>query len=290
MKTKCTIIFTILLNLIAGTASAQKHHIVRRASSTGSQTKTPQKKDGTTAQYSTKAISDLTITVRGVNFVMKGVQGGTFTMGRTRDQGTEAIDVWNEGTHRVALSSFRIGQTEVTQQLWEAVMSSNPSWYKGGNLPVEDMTVDDIKTFIQKLNSLTGRHFRLPTEAEWEYAARGGSKSRGYKYSGSNNVSEVAWHYQSGEELTSHPVATKKPNELGLYDMSGNVTEVVADKGGMYPKTMQINPKGPSSGDYMIERGGAVGHSSLDVLRVSVRSFFSYKGAHSSGRGFRLAL
>lgn len=290
MRTKLTIVFTILLSLITGSASAQKNHIVRRSGNTASKAKVAQKNGGSTAKYSTNAISDLTITVRGVSFVMKGVQGGTFTMGRTRDQGTTAIDVWNEGTHRVALSSFRIGQTEVTQQLWEAVMGNNPSYYKGANLPVDDMTVDDIKAFIQKLNSLTGRHFRLPTEAEWEYAARGGNKSRGYMYSGSNNVSEVAWHYRSGEELTSQPVATKKPNELGLYDMSGNVTEVVADKGGMYPKTMQVNPKGPARGDYMIERGGAVGHSSLDVLRVAYRIFFTYKGTHSNGRGFRLAL
>ncbi len=285
-------IVIFLLCLTVSQALAQKHE-VRRPGQIAVKTdraKTTQKKGGTTAKYSTQAISDITVTVRGVSFVMKGVQGGIFTMGRTRDQGTIPIDVWNEGTHRVALSSFRIGQTEVTQQLWEAVMGSNPSYYKGGNLPVENMTVDDIKTFIQRLNSLTGRHFRLPTEAEWEYAARGGNKSRGYMYSGSNNVSDVAWHYVSGQETKSHPVATKRPNELGLYDMSGNVAEIVADKGGMYPKTMQTNPKGLSRSDYMIERGGAVGHSSLDILRVSYRIFFSYNGTYSNGRGFRLAL
>ena len=122
------------------------------------------------------------------------------------------------------LSSYYIGETEVTQALWQAVMGSNPSNFKGDNRPVECVSWDDCKTFISKLNSLTGMKFRLPSEAEWEYAARGGNKSQDYKYSGSNTLGNVAW-YTDNSGSGTHPVKTKSPNELGIYDMSGNVWE-----------------------------------------------------------------
>jgi formylglycine-generating enzyme required for sulfatase activity len=128
----------------------------------------------------------------------------------------------------VILSSYYIGVTEVTQALWQAVMGNNPSYYKGDNRPVESVSWNDCQEFIKKLNSLTGRTFRLPTEAEWEYAARGGNRSKGYKYSGSNKLSEVAWYTDNSRAIT-HQVAGKIPNELGLYDMSGNIWELCND-------------------------------------------------------------
>ena len=144
-------------------------------------------------------------------------------MGATSEQGEYANDL-EKPVHKVTLSDYYIGKTEVTQALWEAVMGNNPSAFKGENLPVECISWNDCKEFISKLNALTGKTFRMPTEAEWEYAARGGSKSRGYKYSGSGNIDEVAWHKDNSEEKT-HEVGTKRPNELGIYDMSGNVGE-----------------------------------------------------------------
>lgn len=144
----------------------------------------------TKSQYTTKILSDETFTVNGVSFTMTGVQGGVFTMGATPEQGSDAAD--DETRHRVAVNSFRIGQTEVTQQLWKAVMGNNPAHFVGNDNPVDCVTWHDCQKFIRKLNQLTGRKFRLPTEAEWEYAARGGNQSRGYKYAGSNDIEEVA--------------------------------------------------------------------------------------------------
>ena len=161
--------------------------------------------------------------VNGVSFEMVRVEGGTFHMGATSEQKDEAWDR-EKPVHSVTLSSYYIGKTEVTQALWQAVMGSNPSNFKGSNLPVECVCWNDCQEFIQKLNSLTGRNFRLPTEAEWEFACRGGNNSRGYKYSGSNNLGSVAW-YDDNSGGQTHPVATKAPNELGIYDMSGNVWE-----------------------------------------------------------------
>ena len=194
-------------------------------------------------------------TVRGVSFEMVRVEGGTFRMGATSEQGS---DVWDneKPVHSVTLSSYYIGKTEVTQALWQAVMGSNPSGFKGADLPVECVSWDDCQEFIQKLNSLTGRNFRLPTEAEWEFACRGGNNSRGYKYSGSNNLANVAWYHDNSDGQT-HPVATKAPNELGIYDMSGNVWEWCGDWYANYTSNSQTNPKGPQSGSYRVNRGGS---------------------------------
>ena len=162
-------------------------------------------------------------TVNGVSFEMVRVEGGTFRMGATSEQ--EADD-WDreKPVHSVTLSSYYIGKTEVTQALWKAVMGSNPSYFKSDNQPVENVSWNDCHEFIRKLNALTGQNFRLPTEAEWEFACRGGNNSRGYKYSGSNNLGSVAW-YDGNSGNKTHPVGTKAPNELGIYDMSGNVWE-----------------------------------------------------------------
>ena len=209
-----------------------------------------------------------TFTVNGVQFTMVEVGGGTFTMGATSEQGSDA---WDEETpaHQVTLSDYYIGQTEVTQALWEAVMGSNPSDHKGDNLPVEQVSWDDCQVFIQELNQLTGKQFRLPTEAEWEYAARGGRKSRGYKYAGGNNIDSVAWcDGNSGNE--THPVATKQANELGIYDMSGNVLEWCSDWCGDYTSSSQSDPQGPSSGLYRVIRGGCY-YNFARNCRVSYR-------------------
>ena len=196
-----------------------------------------------------------TFIVNGVSFKMIPVEGGTFTMGATSEQGGDAFDD-EKPTHKVTLSTYLIGQTEVTQALWKAVMGSNPSKWEGDNLPVEWVSWDDCQEFIRKLNQLTGKRFRLPTEAEWEYAARGGSKSRGYKYAGGNTLGDVAW-YRDNSGSKTHAVGTKKANELGLYDMSGNVWEWCQDWYGKYTRATQTDPKGPKSGSDRVNRGGS---------------------------------
>ena len=194
-------------------------------------------------------------TVNGVSFEMVLVEGGTFRMGATSEQGGDA-ERDEEPVHSVKLNTFYIGKTEVTQALWQAVMGSNPSHFKGADLPVENVSWDDCQEFIQKLNSLTGRNFRLPTEAEWEFACRGGNNSRGYKYSGSNDIDNVVWYWDNTGQKT-HPVGTKAPNELGIYDMSGSVWEWCSDWHADYTSYSQTNPTGPHSGSYRIYRGGS---------------------------------
>lgn len=225
-------------------------------------------------------------TVDGVEFKMVFVEGGTFTMGATSEQGDDAYE-YEYPTHSVTLSDYYIGETEVTQALWQAVMGRNPSVFKGDNLPVEKVSYEDVKTFITKLNEKTGKTFRLPTEAEWEYAARGGKKSRGYKYSGSNNIDNVAWYHENSNWKT-HPVKTKQPNELGIYDMSGNVFEWCSDWYGDYTSKAQTDPQGPSSGSYRVYRGGSLLSDARDC-RISTRGFDdpSFK---LFKLGFRLAL
>ena len=217
------------------------------------------------------ASQDRTFTVGGVSFKMIAVEGGTFTMGGTSEQGSDAYD-WEKPTHSVTLSSYSIGETEVTQALWQAVMGQKPTsdgsqWSStyglGNNYPAYYVSWHDCQGFIRRLNALTGENFRLPTEAEWEYAARGGNKSRGYKYAGSNTLGNVAWYWDNIPSQSSgsagygtQVVATKSPNELGLYDMSGNVWEWCQDCDGSYSSGSQTNPTGPSSGDYRVRRGG----------------------------------
>lgn len=194
-------------------------------------------------------------TVNGVSFNMIHVEGGTYMMGTQEE--------WCEGNadehplHRVTLDGFYIAETEVTQELWEAVMGNNPSSTKSSHHPVESVTWDDCQAFISELNALTGKAFRLPTEAEWEYAARGGSKSKGYKYSGSDDLNEVGW-YWGNYDITTHDVATRKSNELGIYDMSGNVYEWCQDWFGDYSPQPQTNPQGPSEGSSHVCRGGCM--------------------------------
>ena len=191
-----------------------------------------------------------TITNNGktVSFKMIRVEAGTFQMGGNEYKPIHSVTLTND---------YYIGETEVTQELWEVVMGSNPSRFKGARNPVEKVRWNDCKTFINKLNSLAGQRFRLPTEAEWEYAARGGNKSRNYTYSGSNNIDDVAWYDGTSSEK-SHPVRTKAPNELGIYDMSGNVFEWCEDwdSSTYYQNSPSTNPTGPTSGSYRVYRGG----------------------------------
>lgn len=213
------------------------------------------------------------------------VSGGTFTMGGTSEQGSDAYDD-EKPTHSVTLSSYYICKYEVTQALWRAVMGNNPSNFKGDNLPVECVSWDDCQTFINRLNSYTGRNFRLPTEAEWEFAARGGNYSRHYKYSGSNYISDVAWY--DGNSNRTHPVGTKQANELGLYDMSGNVWEWCSDWYGSYSSYSQNDPTGPNSGSYRVERGGSWRYGA-GYCRSSYRYGHS-PGIRGDGLGLRLVL
>ena len=237
-----------------------------------------------------------TFMVNGVLFNMVAVEGGTFTMGSTAEQGDDGDDDENP-SHQVTLSSYSIGETEVTQALWKAVMETNPSQHTGDlNRPVEDVTWNDCQEFITKLNQMTGRTFRLPTEAEWEFAARGGNKCQFYKYAGGNTIDEVAWYYENSyavgwdsPDYGTHAVATKSPNELGLYDMSGNVWEWCNDKYGEYTSEAQTNPTGPTTNTpYRVRRGGAWGFNAKDC-RVSCRGYNGLNDARPY-IGLRLAL
>ncbi len=232
------------------------------------------------------AIKVETFYVNGLSFEMVYVEGGSFDMGATSEQGNDARG--NEKpVHSVTLSGYYIGMYEVTQELWEAVMGSNPSYFKGAQKPVESVSWNDCQEFVAELNRLTGMTFRLPTEAEWEYAARGGNKSSHYKYSGSGNIGDVAWYWDNSGKKP-HAVGTKSPNELGIYDMSGNVYEWCSDRYGDYSAGAQTNPQGPSSGFDRVFRGGSWGGKAR-ACRVSNRD---YNGPSSSSSiaGLRLVL
>lgn len=225
-------------------------------------------------------------TVNDVSFKMIRIEGGTFTMGATEEQGKKT-DNDEYPTHRVTLSTYHIGETEVTQALWEAVMGSNPSYFNGKNHPVEQVSWNDCQEFVARLSSLTGRKFRLPTEAEWEFAARGGNRSKGYIYSGSNTENDVSW-IGSNSQSGTHEVKTKLANELGLYDMSGNVSEWCQDRYGEYNSSDQTNPEGPSSGNYRVLRNSGWSSAS-GGSHVSERSWHTTDDSFRN-RGLRLAL
>ena len=224
----------------------------------------------------------------GISIDMIRVEAGTFTMGATAEMKDPSDK--EKPTHRVTLTKdYYIGKYEVTQALWKAVMGNNPSMFKGDNLPVEQVSWKDCQKFLSKLNRITGKTFRLPTEAEWEYAARGGNKSRGYQYSGSNNLSDVAWYSGNSDsgnseyEYETHAVGTKQPNELGIYDMSGNVREWCQDWYGKYNSSSQVNPTGANSDSYRVGRGG-----SWSCTAGNCRS--SYRDDYAPGYGYNLGL
>ncbi len=245
-----------------------------------------------------------TFTVNGVSFTMVTIEGGTFTMGAADDDPDALIT--ERPAHNVTLSGFSIGQTEVTQELWLAVMDSNPSHFSSNNdyadnlqRPVESVDWYKCQKFITKLNQLTGQNFRLPTEAEWEFAARGGNLGHGYKYSGSNNIGDVAWYWGNIPSQTENEpgfgtqsVATKAPNELGLYDMNGNVCEWCNDWYEDYSSDAQTNPTGPDYDPnyyfYRVIRGGCWRAPDW-YSRVTSRDSDDYSSI-SWANGFRLAM
>ena len=225
--------------------------------------------------------SEKSFTVNGVSFTMIRVEGGTFVMGR------QGWFVGDEGpAHHVKLSNYYIGKYPVTQELWQAVIGSNPSKFQGNpSHPVEQVSWEDCQEFIRKLNALSGKCFRLPTEAEWEFAARGGNKTNNYKFSGSDILDDVAW---SVDYRMTQPVGKKMPNELGLYDMSGNVQEWCYDWYGEYSSEYQHNPCGPNIGKHRIMRGGGY-YNAFYKFRVTARDHCS-PTSRFSGVGLRLVL
>ena len=239
-----------------------------------------------------------TFTVGGVSFNMVKVEAGTFTMGA--EEGAPNDDNYRSiPAHEVTLTNdYFIGQTEVTQELWLAVMGNNPSWFTSEHCswitendlskPVEHVSWYDCQEFISKLNEMTGKQFRLPTEAEWEYAARGGNKCQGFYYAGSNDIDAVAWYYTGVGYRETHPVGTKAPNELDLYDMTGNVWEWVNDWLDYYSPEPQTNPTGPENGTERIARGGSV-FEEAQYGYLTTR--FAYQPENrNSETGLRLAL
>ena len=223
----------------------------------------------------------------GISIDMVRVEAGTFIMGATPEM--ESPFDWEKPTHQVTLTNdYYIGKYEVTQALWQAVMDNNPSYFKGDDLPVEMVSWDDCQEFISKLNIITGKTFRLPTEAEWEYAARGGNKSRGYQYSGSNNLSDVAW-YEDNSGKKTHAVGSKQSNELGIYDMSGNVWEWCQDWLTPYSSSSQVNPTGANSGPGRVYRGGSWTNNAVKYCSSSCRISLS-PDDYGSCIGLRLAL
>ncbi|MDE7357071.1 MAG: formylglycine-generating enzyme family protein, partial [Bacteroidales bacterium] len=183
------------------------------------------------------------------------VEGGTFEMGATGEQGSDTFDD-EKPVRTVKLGSYHIGKYEVTQAQWKAVMGTEPSYFKGDNLPVENVSWKEAQEFCKKLSDATGRKYVLPTEAQWEYAARGGNKSQHFKYAGSNNINDVAW-YKINSNSKTHSIGGKKANELGIYDMSGNVWEWCSDWYASYDESNVDNPQGAVNGEARVDRGGS---------------------------------
>ena len=232
------------------------------ASISGSLTSTASTSSTNALSSNSSSPSGNTITFpvkNGINIEMVKVEAGSFNMGATSEMENPFED--EKPVHRVTLTNdYYIGKYEVTQALWKTVMGNKPSRFKGDALPVEQVSWNDCQKFITKLNKLTGKNFRLPTEAEWEYAARGGKKSRGYQYSGSNTLGDVAWYYDNSG-IKTHAVGTKQPNELGIYDMTGNVFEWCQDWRDSYSSSPLVNPMGAASGSNRVRRGGSWGSS-----------------------------
>ena len=284
---------TISVQAISGENTRKKTNLTTPAPAKGSavgKNVNSGKRSAASVCNSQKTNTDLTQTqkdsiIQNLMANMVYVEGGTFVMGATDEQGSDAYDR-EKPTHQVTLSSFSINKYEVTQEEWQIVMGNNPSWFKGAKRPVEKVSWEECQEFIRKLNAMTGCRFRLPTEAEWEYAARGGNKSHGYKYAGSNDLKSVGW-YDFNCRNETHKVGSKQPNELGLYDMSGNVWEWCQDWYEEYSPSSQTNPSGSSYSGVRVFRGGSWINNSRNC-RVSERRKY-YPDGLGGLLGFRLA-
>ena len=223
---------------------------------------------------------------QSIDLAMVLVEGGTFQMGNS------SSPIKNEHpAHTVKLNNFYMGKYEVTQNIWQQVMGSNPSFYKDcAECPVETVTPEMVDEFLLKLNKLTGKNYRLPTEAEWEYAAEGGNQSKGFTYPGSNDLNEVAWFKPNAEDKT-HPVGMKKPNELGLYDMAGNAWEQCSDyfDPAYYASSPEVNPRNDKKEQYKVVRGGSW-RSGEERCYSKARNRNVYDHYHYGNGGFRLVL
>jgi len=252
-------------------------------------------KNGESPAYGGNTYTDL------VKIEMVRVKGGCFKMGDTSksswfspaDPDPDAAND-EKPQHKVCVDGFFMGKYEVTQKQWQTIMGDSPSNFRGDNHPVEQVSWDDVQKFIIRLNRQSGQHYRLPTEAEWEYAARSGGKQE--KYAGGSDVDAVAW-YSSNSGGKTHPVGQKQANGLGLYDMSGNVWEWCSDwyDGNYYSNSPRNNPQGPSTGSDRVYRGGCVG-SYPKFVRSAYRSGSSPDnrgncfGLRYGNLGFRLVL
>lgn len=232
------------------------------------------------------AVAQLSVEVGEVSFKMIMVEGGTFGMGCNLDS-VDDCEYDETPIHQVTLSSFYMAETEVTQALWREVMLNNPSMFVGDSLPVENVTFDEVALFIIELNRITGLQFRLPTEAEWEFAARGGIHDRGTIFSGSDTLDDVAW-FKNNSNVETHTVKSKRPNALGIYDMSGNVREMCSDWKGSYGSAALVDPTGPEYGSKHVYRGGSW-YTEENNCRVTYR-IVQISSPRSSGLGFRLAM
>lgn len=237
-----------------------------------------------------------TFDINGLKLDLAKIEGGIYSIGFHPETSASDVSIINDaGLHDVKLSSFYISTTEITQEMWKAIMNSNPSETKGMRLPVTNVTWDECKIFLERLNKRTGVYFRLPTEAEWECAARGGHLSRGFHFPGSNELDSVAWYRgntntKHGGKLKPHKVALKKPNELGLYDMAGNVREWCYDwyASTFYDQEGQTNPHGPNLSDFRVIRGGGYRSDSTGCLMH--RRDYEFPEISHDDIGFRLAL
>jgi len=280
------VLFALAISVsLTAMASCNKKH------KTDNMTPTDQATD--TALANIPGVETKTFVVNNVQFKMVAVEGGSFMMGSADNDAKSD----QRPVHKVTVSDFSIGQTEVTQELWRAVMGRTPSEFSGKNLPVDNVTWDECHKFVAVLNQLlheTGQlssdqNFHLPTEAQWEFAARGGNKSKSYKYAGSNDINAVAWTRDNADDMT-HPVASKLPNELGLYDMSGNVWEWVQDYYGSYDPAGQINPTGTANNTgKVIKRGGSWYYAPEYYFHTTFRYGY-YTSVSDSSIGVRLAL
>ena len=281
---KKVIYLSIMFLMISLTISAQASGgEIRRPSPNRASNQKRVAEKPTAKPTALKPIQTETIQVDNIKIQMVRVEGGKFTMGLSKDRAEKTGNQEAFPAHKVTLSSYKISKTEVTNELWIAVMGPSRRYADKDKKPVI-VEWELVSGFIQKLNEITGRKFRLPTEAEWEFAAKGGVRSQGYKYPGSNRADEVAWIYRNSEGK-EHEVGKKKPNELGLYDMCGNVYEWCQDWYGPYTSEEQINPQGPISGKYHVNKGGNC-VSGGDVILPEAR----FRDLGNSSAGIRLVL